>query len=86
MGYCLGLACSMRQMKINEPAERVCRGLDRNGWAAYIVGGAVRDMVMGLAPKDWDIATDGQISGGDYKSGESSYWQYLSGNWTWIGT
>jgi poly(A) polymerase len=28
------------------------------GYKAFIVGGAVRDMVMGLEPKDYDIATD----------------------------
>ena len=28
------------------------------GFKAYIVGGAVRDMVMGIEPEDYDIATD----------------------------
>ncbi|MHB9030737.1 MAG: hypothetical protein ACYC9O_18370, partial [Candidatus Latescibacterota bacterium] len=28
------------------------------GYKAFIVGGAVRDMVMGAEPKDYDIATD----------------------------
>ena len=28
------------------------------GYSAYLVGGAVRDMLMGKAPHDWDITTD----------------------------
>ena len=29
-----------------------------NGHAAYLVGGAVRDVLLGRTPKDWDVATD----------------------------
>ena len=29
--------------------------LDRAGYRAYAVGGCVRDSLMGLTPKDWDI-------------------------------
>lgn len=28
------------------------------GYEAYIVGGCVRDILMGISPKDWDITTD----------------------------
>ena len=38
--------------------------LHRMGFAAYVVGGAVRDLLLGRTPKDFDIATDarpGQI-------------------------
>ncbi|GHU39243.1 hypothetical protein FACS1894105_13890 [Clostridia bacterium] len=38
-------------------AEYVCRTLAELGYCAYIVGGAVRDTLMGKAPKDYDIAT-----------------------------
>ncbi|MCL6610551.1 MAG: CCA tRNA nucleotidyltransferase [Peptococcaceae bacterium] len=31
--------------------------LERNGFRAYLVGGVVRDMIMGRGPKDYDIAT-----------------------------
>lgn len=31
--------------------------LEASGFEAYLVGGCVRDMVMGKAPADWDIAT-----------------------------
>ena len=31
--------------------------LNNNGFEAYIVGGCVRDSLLGVAPKDWDITT-----------------------------
>jgi poly(A) polymerase len=39
-------------------AVRIVLRLREAGYRAYIVGGAVRDMVMGIEPKDYDIATD----------------------------
>jgi tRNA nucleotidyltransferase/poly(A) polymerase len=30
----------------------------KNGYKLYVVGGAVRDALLGKAPKDWDLATD----------------------------
>jgi tRNA nucleotidyltransferase/poly(A) polymerase len=44
-----------------------------NGFELFVVGGAVRDFVMGLAPKDFDLSTDAlpdeivRILGGRYK-------------------
>ena len=35
----------------------VLRRLEENGYAAYIVGGCVRDAVMGRAAHDWDVTT-----------------------------
>jgi len=32
--------------------------LTDNGFEAYVVGGAVRDSLLGLTPKDWDVATN----------------------------
>lgn len=32
--------------------------LEKNGYEAYVVGGAIRDSLMGKKPKDFDIATD----------------------------
>ncbi len=39
-------------------AVRVVRTLQDAGHQAYIVGGAVRDLLVGLRPKDFDVATD----------------------------
>ena len=39
-------------------AVRVVRTLKDAGHQAYIVGGAVRDLLVGLRPKDFDVATD----------------------------
>ena len=40
------------------PALKVLYTLRDAGFQAYIVGGGVRDLLAGLAPKDFDIATD----------------------------
>lgn len=39
-------------------ARRVAARLREAGYIAYFAGGCVRDMVRGVAPKDYDIATD----------------------------
>ncbi|CAD5373847.1 Poly(A) polymerase I [Rubrivivax sp. A210] len=39
-------------------AVRVVKTLKDAGHEAYIVGGAVRDLLVGLRPKDFDVATD----------------------------
>lgn len=41
-----------------EPARRIARGLRGAGHQAWIVGGSVRDLVLGRAPKDIDLVTD----------------------------
>ena len=40
------------------PVVDVLRTLWTNGHAAYVVGGSVRDVVLGREPYDWDLATD----------------------------
>jgi poly(A) polymerase len=42
----------------NEPAVKVVETLKQEGYEAYIVGGAVRDLLVGLKPKDFDVATN----------------------------
>jgi tRNA nucleotidyltransferase (CCA-adding enzyme) len=37
--------------------EHLLLQLKRNGYAAYVVGGCVRDMIMGKEPHDYDICT-----------------------------
>ncbi len=36
----------------------VCETLRSSGFEAWIVGGAVRDLVLGKTPSDWDVASD----------------------------
>jgi poly(A) polymerase len=43
---------------LDERAVKVVRTLQEAGHAAYIVGGAVRDLLVGRRPKDFDVATD----------------------------
>ena len=43
---------------ISENALKVLYRLKKAGYAAYLVGGGVRDLLLGHHPKDFDIATD----------------------------
>ncbi len=47
----------IRTSLIDKDALSVVRQLQRVGAEAYIVGGAVRDLLLGHTPKDFDIAT-----------------------------
>ncbi|SFE47875.1 tRNA nucleotidyltransferase (CCA-adding enzyme) [Peptostreptococcus sp. D1] len=46
------------QIKIEKGAQYIIDTLYDNGFEAFIVGGCVRDSLMGKMPKDWDIATN----------------------------
>ncbi len=43
---------------VSANAVRVTRMLQENGFKAFVVGGAVRDLLLGIKPKDFDVATD----------------------------
>ena len=43
---------------ISQAALKTCEGLQKAGFEAFIVGGAVRDLLMNVKPKDFDVATD----------------------------
>lgn len=43
---------------VSRHAIKVCEVLNHEGYDAYIVGGAVRDLIVGLEPKDFDVATN----------------------------
>ncbi len=43
---------------VDERAINVVRTLHAAGFEAYVVGGAVRDLLVGLRPKDFDVATN----------------------------
>ena len=44
--------------RISPAALKVCGVLHEAGFSAYVVGGAVRDLLLGATPKDYDVATD----------------------------
>ncbi|PZO23925.1 MAG: polynucleotide adenylyltransferase PcnB, partial [Betaproteobacteria bacterium] len=43
---------------VSHNAIRVCETLQSKGYKAFVVGGAVRDLLLGMRPKDFDVATD----------------------------
>ena len=43
---------------LSKNAVKVTHVLQEAGYEAYIVGGAVRDLLLGIAPKDFDVATN----------------------------
>jgi poly(A) polymerase len=44
--------------RIDEEALKVLYRLHRHGFLAYLVGGSVRDLLLGKIPKDFDVATN----------------------------
>ena len=44
-------------MKIPVYINNIILRLEKNGFSAFIVGGCVRDLLLGFYPKDWDICT-----------------------------
>lgn len=44
--------------KVSNAALRTIDGLQKSGFDAFIVGGAVRDLMLGKIPKDFDVATN----------------------------
>ena len=49
-------------MKLNLPIyiEEVLRKIEEKGYEAFVVGGCVRDLILGKEPNDYDIATSAQ--------------------------
>ena len=43
---------------VSNNAVRVTQTLQQDGYKAFIVGGAVRDLLLGVKPKDFDVATN----------------------------
>ncbi len=50
-------ACNLDARKIDADAAKVVRRLVRHGYEAYLVGGGVRDLLLGRTPKDFDVCT-----------------------------
>lgn len=45
------------QIQIPRKAENILKQLEAAGYEAYVVGGCVRDAILGRVPGDWDITT-----------------------------
>lgn len=52
-----GLLKMKFNIKLPEEAENIINRLDEFGYEAYVVGGCVRDSILGRTPNDWDICT-----------------------------
>jgi len=52
------LTLNIRKDLISDPALAIIKKLKRAGWDAFIVGGAVRDLLLNVKPKDFDIVTN----------------------------
>ncbi len=50
----------LNPLDFNIPTEvsRITKTLEKAGFEAYLVGGCVRDLLLGIPPKDWDITTN----------------------------
>ena len=44
-------------LEIPKNAETILHILEKAGYEAYVVGGCVRDSILGRSPDDWDITT-----------------------------
>jgi poly(A) polymerase len=50
-----GNSCDSERCR--QAAENICRTLEKAGHRALLAGGCVRDMLLGIPPKDYDVAT-----------------------------
>ena len=50
----------VRREQLSSAANQVIRRLQEAGFKAFVVGGAVRDLLLGIPPKDFDVATDAE--------------------------
>lgn len=48
----------MKEVSIPKEVLQIAEVLKADGYSAYLVGGCVRDVVLGREPNDWDVATD----------------------------
>lgn len=44
-------------IELPEDVRSILSKLEREGYDAYVVGGCVRDTLLGKEPEDWDITT-----------------------------
>ncbi len=48
----------MMETLIPNEVKDACRLLSQHGKQSYVVGGGMRDLVLGISPQDWDLASD----------------------------
>ncbi len=48
----------MIKLDIPSPVSRITETLQKGGFSAYLVGGCVRDLILGREPADWDVTTN----------------------------
>ena len=53
---------SLKPNMVSKDARRVVETLQRAGYEAYVVGGSVRDLLLNIIPKDFDVATSAEPS------------------------
>jgi poly(A) polymerase len=53
-----GAELGIKREQISPAAIKTCEVLQQGGYKAFVVGGGVRDSLLGLQPKDFDVATD----------------------------
>ena len=53
-----GKSLGLNKSLISRHAMTVLKGLKKNGYDSYLVGGCGRDLLLGLEPKDFDVATN----------------------------
>ncbi|MGD0620873.1 MAG: CCA tRNA nucleotidyltransferase [Thermacetogeniaceae bacterium] len=46
------------ELPLPEAVRRACALLAADSKQAYVVGGGIRDLILGITPSDWDLATD----------------------------
>ncbi len=51
------LPAALDPAQVPAPVRQVLEGLQGAGFAAFLVGGCVRDLLLGRTPQDWDVAT-----------------------------
>ncbi|OYW15386.1 MAG: poly(A) polymerase [Hydrogenophilales bacterium 12-64-6] len=51
-------AHGIRRDQLDDCALKTCETLAQAGYKGYLVGGAVRDLLLNMTPKDFDVATD----------------------------
>ena len=49
---------TVSRQEVDPEASKVVNRLVRHGYTAYLVGGCVRDLLLGRSPKDFDVSTD----------------------------